>query len=46
VHGAGLTYARRCVLFTVLSIAGERDLDAPDLNAKVDLEMEHCNFDL
>ena len=31
--GAALTYARRYALFTVVGIAGEDDLDAPDLNA-------------
>src|SRR5208337_3092441 len=34
--GAALTYARRYALFTLVGIAGEDDLDAPDLNAKVD----------
>ena len=29
--GAGLTYARRYALFTLVGIAGEDDLDAPDL---------------
>ena len=31
--GAALTYARRYALFTLVRIAGEDDLDAPDLNA-------------
>src|SRR5215217_7273909 len=31
--GAALTYARRYALFTMVGIAGEDDLDAPDLNA-------------
>ena len=31
--GAALTYARRYALFTLAGIAGEDDLDAPDLNA-------------
>jgi hypothetical protein len=31
--GAALTYARRYSLFTLAGIAGEDDLDAPDLNA-------------
>jgi ERF superfamily protein len=31
--GAALTYARRYALFTLVSIAGEDDLDAPDLQA-------------
>src|SRR5271157_618645 len=35
--GAALTYARRYALFTLVGIAGEDDLDAPDLNAKIDL---------
>src|SRR5689334_16697878 len=30
--GAALTYARRYGLFTLVGIAGEDDLDAPDLN--------------
>ena len=29
--GAALTYARRYALFTIVGIAGEDDLDAPDL---------------
>src|SRR5208283_535226 len=35
--GAALTYARRYALFTLVGIAGEDDLDAPDLNADIDL---------
>jgi hypothetical protein len=35
--GAALTYARRYALFTLVGIAGEDDLDAPDLNAQIDL---------
>jgi ERF superfamily len=31
VKGAGLTYARRYALFTLVGIAGEDDLDAPEL---------------
>jgi hypothetical protein len=31
--GAALTYARRYALFTLVGIAGEDDLDAPDLSA-------------
>ncbi|MGO9770502.1 MAG: ERF family protein [Roseiarcus sp.] len=31
--GAALTYARRYALFTMVGIAGEDDLDAPDLTA-------------
>ncbi len=34
--GAALTYARRYALFTLVGIAGEDDLDAPDLNQKVE----------
>ena len=33
--GAALTYARRYALFTLVGIAGEDDLDAPDLNGVV-----------
>ena len=32
--GAALTYARRYALFTLVGIAGEDDIDAPDLNLK------------
>jgi ERF superfamily len=32
--GAALTYARRYALFTLVGIAGEDDLDAPDLRTK------------
>jgi hypothetical protein len=32
--GAALTYARRYALFTLVGIAGEDDLDAPDLNTE------------
>ena len=32
--GAALTYARRYALFTLVGIAGEDDLDAPDLEAR------------
>jgi hypothetical protein len=31
--GAALTYARRYALFALVGIAGDDDLDAPDLNA-------------
>jgi hypothetical protein len=31
--GAALTYARRYSLFTLVGIAGEDDVDAPDLVA-------------
>ena len=34
--GPALTYARRYALFTLVGIAGEDDLDAPDLNVKVE----------
>jgi hypothetical protein len=33
--GAALTYARRYALFTLVGIAGEDDMDAPDLVARV-----------
>jgi hypothetical protein len=36
--GAALTYARRYALFTLVGIAGEDDLDAPDLGANAPLE--------
>src|SRR5262249_3581004 len=45
--GAALTYARRYALFALVGIAGEDDLDAPDLtgpipeNEKVRLETRH-----
>ena len=32
--GAALTYARRYALFTLVGIAGEDELDAPDLGAE------------
>ena len=32
--GAALTYARRYALFTLVGIAGDDDLDAPDLNIR------------
>jgi hypothetical protein len=34
--GAALTYARRYALFTLVGIAGEDDLDAPDINSGLD----------
>jgi ERF superfamily protein len=34
--GAALTYARRYALFTLVGIAGEDDLDAPDLNGPLE----------
>jgi ERF superfamily len=36
--GTALTYARRYALFALVGIAGEDDLDAPDLNAPNHLE--------
>jgi hypothetical protein len=33
--GAALTYARRYALFTLVGIAGEDDIDAPDLKAPI-----------
>jgi hypothetical protein len=36
--GAALTYARRYALFTLVGIAGEDDLDAPDLNCQTAAE--------
>ena len=33
--GAALSYARRYALFTLVGIAGEDDIDAPDLNAPI-----------
>jgi ERF superfamily len=33
-NGAALTYARRYALFTLVGIAGEDDLDAPDLGGQ------------
>jgi len=38
--GAALTYARRYALFTLVGIAGEDDLDAPDLNADVKSQVD------
>jgi ERF superfamily len=38
--GAALTYARRYALFTLVGIAGEDDLDAPDLLAPTAPEMK------
>ena len=37
--GAALTYARRYALFTLVGIAGEDDLDAPDLDAPVNADV-------
>ena len=39
--GAALTYARRYAIFTLVGIAGEDDLDAPDLGAKFELGSEN-----
>ena len=39
--GAALTYARRYALFTLVGIAGEDDLDAPDLNGGVGGALPH-----
>src|SRR5947209_5472656 len=38
--GAALTYARRYALFTLVGIAGEDDLDAPDLGTMSNAEVE------
>jgi len=38
--GAALTYARRYALFTLVGIAGEDDLDAPDLGTASTGEVE------
>src|SRR5947207_11974055 len=37
--GAALTYARRYALFTLVGIAGEADVDAPDLNGPGNLKV-------
>src|SRR6478752_2597133 len=43
--GAALTYARRYALFTLVGIAGEDDLDAPDLPVKTtDTETTGTNY--
>src|SRR5580692_9970833 len=39
--GAALTYARRYALFTLVGIAGEDDLDAPDLGAAPKVDADH-----
>jgi hypothetical protein len=50
--GAALTYARRYALFTLVGIAGEDDLDAPDVvsptapETKVDPSFAHRNSNL
>jgi hypothetical protein len=43
--GAALTYARRYALFTLVGIAGEDDLDAPDLGSdpRADPNPPHLN---
>jgi hypothetical protein len=45
--GAALTYARRYALFTLVGIAGEDDLDAPDLDTapKAEVEPPHSQSD-
>src|SRR5262249_28940423 len=44
--GAALTYARRYALFTLVGIAGEDDLDAPDLStvAKAEEELPRADY--
>jgi hypothetical protein len=44
--GAALTYARRYALFTLVGIAGEDDLDAPDLGtvSKAELELPRADY--
>src|SRR5260370_6149271 len=44
--GAALTYARRYALFTLVGIAGEDDLDAPDLStvAKAEGELPRADY--
>src|SRR6266513_489818 len=44
--GAALTYARRYALFTLVGIAGEDDLDAPDLGtaSKAGMELPHAGY--
>jgi ERF superfamily len=47
--GAALTYARRYALFTLVGIAGEDDLDAPDITtcgpaARYDLDLRQDRF--
>jgi hypothetical protein len=41
--GAALTYARRYALFTLVGIAGEDDLDAPDVVAPISQKSEPAN---
>jgi hypothetical protein len=40
--GAALTYARRYALFTLVGIAGEDDLDAPDLDSPLPAVSVSC----
>jgi hypothetical protein len=44
--GAALTYARRYALFTLVGIAGEDDLDAPDLGtvSKAEAEVPRASY--
>src|SRR5438034_2469613 len=44
--GAALTYARRYALFTLVGIAGEDDLDAPDLSTvpKAEVELPRADY--
>src|SRR5438045_901833 len=44
--GAALTYARRYALFTLVGIAGEDDLDAPDLGtaSKAGMELPQAGY--
>jgi hypothetical protein len=44
--GAALTYARRYALFTLVGIAGEDDLDAPDLatGPKAEVELPQSDY--
>ena len=43
--GAALTYARRYALFTLVGIAGEDDLDAPDLDADPKSAVKRRRYD-
>jgi hypothetical protein len=44
--GAALTYARRYALFTLVGIAGEDDLDAPDLGigSKAEVQLRRADY--
>src|SRR5215475_9368849 len=44
--GAALTYARRYALFTLIGIAGEDDLDAPDLHDRPPPRSGHASAEL